>query len=301
MCAKYEGRYRKEGGVAAKSIPNPPAYETTPSNTVATVAEPARDVFFFRRHSAVHATGRPLLTRIFSCRKASLTYEASRRRRCSHFRMDSWTTKYLSHRHGTSMLRTPLTIRFSSTRMMVFEQLLGTRQIKRLTELDISFNVLSHKNSTTKPIRSIHRSLVSWLSKARFFWRYVFLNIQVEANIYEPDTLTYWALLTGVMRAGYTCFVVSPRNSSAALTHLLKATQCQALFVSSDEPMQSLSRTAIANVDKDIAIGRVPEFTDVFTDDGSVFTLLPSQAPDSMDVPALITHTSGSFSFTLLK
>lgn len=55
------------------------------------------------------------------------------------------------------------------------------------------------------------------------------------------DTISYFTLMHGIIRAGYVPFPLSPRNSPAAIAHLLSKTECTHIFVSEDPSMQGLS------------------------------------------------------------
>ena len=54
------------------------------------------------------------------------------------------------------------------------------------------------------------------------------------------DTITYFTVQHGIIRAGYIPFSLSPRNSPAALAHLLSETNTAHVFVSGDPSMQAL-------------------------------------------------------------
>lgn len=55
------------------------------------------------------------------------------------------------------------------------------------------------------------------------------------------DTVSFFTLIHGIIRAGYTPFPLSPRNSPAAIAHLLAKTGATHMFVSEDPSMQALS------------------------------------------------------------
>lgn len=54
------------------------------------------------------------------------------------------------------------------------------------------------------------------------------------------DTITYFTLQHGIIRSGYIPFALSPRNSPAAVAHLLSKTNTTHVFVSGDPSMQAL-------------------------------------------------------------
>lgn len=100
-------------------------------------------------------------------------------------------------------------------------------------------------------------------------------------------------MLTGIIRAGYTCFVISPRNSAPAVTHLLKATSCDIVFTSSDSAMQGLISEALSGMEHPAAVGPISSFEELYDDNEAGFERLPAFQIPSMNVPALICHSSG--------
>jgi acyl-CoA synthetase (AMP-forming)/AMP-acid ligase II len=92
-------------------------------------------------------------------------------------------------------------------------------------------------------------------------------------------------------------FHISPRNSSAALAHLLKNRSAVHLLTSSEVGLQSVARAALASIDPDESrwndyISEMPDFESLFveTDDG--FEMLPARSFHPDDVIAYI-HSSG--------
>ncbi|EGG05935.1 uncharacterized protein MELLADRAFT_107156 [Melampsora larici-populina 98AG31] len=59
----------------------------------------------------------------------------------------------------------------------------------------------------------------------------------VERNKNEP--LVYFTVLLGIMKAGCVPFAISPRNSPAAIAHLLKTSGCQNVYVEFDPRLMS--------------------------------------------------------------
>jgi hypothetical protein len=49
----------------------------------------------------------------------------------------------------------------------------------------------------------------------------------------------------GIIRAGYTVFPISHRNSAAAVAHLLSAKNVTHMLVGEEKSMQSLAKTAL--------------------------------------------------------
>ena len=112
------------------------------------------------------------------------------------------------------------------------------------------------------------------------------------------DTITYHTLYSGILTAGGTAFLISTRNSSAAVAHLLKETGTHTLFVSTDEVIQGLASSALASARNEghhVDLISAPTFHQLFSEDmenKGLESLLdyPKPTPDS---PAIILHSSG--------
>lgn len=95
--------------------------------------------------------------------------------------------------------------------------------------------------------------------------------------------------------SGCTAFLISTRNSPAAVAHLLKKTGTHKLFVSDDEQMQSIASASLDVVLKDghlVEVLPLPLFQDLYPENEQYEDLdeLPEFPPDS---PAFIIHSSG--------
>jgi acyl-CoA synthetase (AMP-forming)/AMP-acid ligase II len=113
------------------------------------------------------------------------------------------------------------------------------------------------------------------------------------------DTITYFCFMVGVLRAGYAVFPISPRNSPAAIAHLLKQTGAVQLFVSSDPALQGLASTSIQLLQTNeephsVQIYEMPIFEDLFPAESAKSSVkqFPPRHFD-MEAPALILHSSG--------
>ena len=99
------------------------------------------------------------------------------------------------------------------------------------------------------------------------------------------------------MRAGFTCFAISPRNSPEAVAHLLAATQTAFLLVSSEPSMMTLAKTALSRMSdsgKTPRMAPMPFFEDMLAEaSADSFVEYPkiNFDPDSI---ALILHSSGT-------
>ncbi|KAJ7242075.1 hypothetical protein C8J57DRAFT_1368382 [Mycena rebaudengoi] len=113
------------------------------------------------------------------------------------------------------------------------------------------------------------------------------------------DQITYFTLIAGILRAGYQVFPVSPRNSDAAIAHLLQSTGCNYVFVSADSAMQKLAGAAATKI---VALGGqinlipVPSFVELY-DKSTTGDFLPPMRKLDLEAPAVILHSSGSTAF----
>ncbi|PBK64722.1 acetyl-CoA synthetase-like protein [Armillaria solidipes] len=105
----------------------------------------------------------------------------------------------------------------------------------------------------------------------------------------NADGITFLTVVAGIIRAGYTAFPISTRNSPAAVAHLLESTGCKNLFVSADPAMQEVAR-----MQDGINTIPVPTFEDLYLKNDS--EPLPHVRPDWEQL-ALIIHSSGSTRF----
>ncbi|KAG7451555.1 acetyl-CoA synthetase-like protein [Guyanagaster necrorhizus] len=101
----------------------------------------------------------------------------------------------------------------------------------------------------------------------------------------NADSITFLTVVSGIIRAGYTAFPISTRNSPAAIAHLLGSTRCKYLFVNADSAMQE-----IAHLQDGIKLIPMPTFEDLYLKNDS--EPLP-YVPDWKQI-ALIIHSSGS-------
>ena len=110
------------------------------------------------------------------------------------------------------------------------------------------------------------------------------------------DSATSFALVLGIIRAGYVAFPISTRNSVPAVAHLLAKSGTDHLVVGPEAPYQNLARDALRALERDG--GRVPHTSTmpVYEDlygEGLERELLPDYKADMRDV-ALYLHSSGT-------
>ena len=137
------------------------------------------------------------------------------------------------------------------------------------------------------PVVAILASLGSWLFNAYIG----------DLPLTPPsDTISFTFLILGIMRAGGICFPISPRNSPAAVAHLLAKTDCHDVFVSPDRAMQDLISASKSLIPEpfDLAVHATPIFDELFPSgvEGSkeVTFKAPKRAPNELGG---IYHSSG--------
>ncbi|KAJ6599959.1 hypothetical protein DFH09DRAFT_970599 [Mycena vulgaris] len=119
------------------------------------------------------------------------------------------------------------------------------------------------------------------------------------AILASADQITYFSVITGILRAGYQAFPISPRNSDVAVAHLLRSTSCAHVFVSADAAMQKLAGAAaekISALGGELKIISMPTFDELF-EASDAFESLPPMDKVGLDEPAIILHSSGSTAF----
>jgi acyl-CoA synthetase (AMP-forming)/AMP-acid ligase II len=115
---------------------------------------------------------------------------------------------------------------------------------------------------------------------------------------YFIDTATYVTTEVGILRAGFSVFPISPRNSPEAVAHLLKKTGSNYLLVGGEPMLQKLANTALellrADGHPEIPSSHMPQFEDLYPDDDSdsEFENYPKVKFDP-EAPSLILHSSG--------
>jgi len=122
--------------------------------------------------------------------------------------------------------------------------------------------------------------------------------------LYHTDTATYVTTELGVLRAGFTVFPISPRNSPEAVAHLLKKTGPRHLLVGREPKFQKLAETSLELLRADghpgIPFSDIPQFGDLYPngDSDNEFKHYPAVKFDP-NAPSLILHSSGQCSVGL--
>lgn len=112
------------------------------------------------------------------------------------------------------------------------------------------------------------------------------------------DTVTYFSLVQGIIRAGLQPFPISPRNSPAALAHLLQKTKTAYLYVSGDPNMTALSGAglkAAAAAGHAVEKLALPKFHDLYEapHEDDALPVPPATPVEDLDTVALYLHSSG--------
>ncbi|KAG6831500.1 putative NRPS-like protein biosynthetic cluster [Tephrocybe sp. NHM501043] len=130
---------------------------------------------------------------------------------------------------------------------------------------------------------------------------------EVVAFIALADTIVYQAITVGLITAGLVPFPISPRNTPAAVAHLLKKTSCHRL-VTTPITLHTLldgvkAELAADAPDHELSIEEIPSLSQVYPKLGSETAQdpferypAPTTRPPLSDV-AVILHSSGSTGF----
>ncbi|TFK52863.1 acetyl-CoA synthetase-like protein [Heliocybe sulcata] len=123
----------------------------------------------------------------------------------------------------------------------------------------------------------------------------------VVAVLAASDTITYFTVMMGIVRAGYAAFLISPRNSPSAIAHLLSKVKVSHVVVGSEGALQELVKQSLDMFAADENctqpdVSKIPVFEELYNEDEE-FQPLSFERPD-MDDPAIILHSSGKFLLT---
>lgn len=114
----------------------------------------------------------------------------------------------------------------------------------------------------------------------------------------NTDSITYFTVLVGIMRLGKIPFPISPRNSVAAIIHLMKSTNSKYLVVSRDATLQKFADVVCraSAADERIVTISMPRFTDLYSSELRSYQPLPPVRPEWSQT-AVILHSSGTTRF----
>ncbi|KAH8078749.1 acetyl-CoA synthetase-like protein [Cristinia sonorae] len=151
--------------------------------------------------------------------------------------------------------------------------------------------------SWAEAVRAIHRAGRILQKDIRYDGN----KIPIVGILASADYITYYTVLMGVIRLGYAVFFISPRNSAAAVTHLLSKTGTNHLLIGPEQSMTDLAEESIRSLQESgfppPALSTIPDFDTLYPAKIEFdFEFLPPVKFD-MDAPACLTHSSGSTAF----
>ncbi|KAF7358618.1 Acetyl-CoA synthetase-like protein [Mycena sanguinolenta] len=135
--------------------------------------------------------------------------------------------------------------------------------------------------------------------RERFEWKPGMEKLPVVGILAASDAIPYFVLFMSCLRANYVVFPISPRNSSAAVAHLIDKGAVDHLLVGPDPALLALATEATQILKEKYStpvpdISATPLFEDLFHPDSNSITAvdIPYEyhGPDS---PGLICHSSG--------
>ncbi|TFK38857.1 hypothetical protein BDQ12DRAFT_629926 [Crucibulum laeve] len=126
----------------------------------------------------------------------------------------------------------------------------------------------------------------------------------VVAILAPSDTITYFTMTMAIMRANYIAFPISPRNSAAAVAHLISKVNVAHILLGHEQSMIDLSNEALEILKAQHPSVALPDITptplfhDIYGDDDSSDNMsdLPITRTGSDDI-VIYLHSSGSTAF----
>ncbi|KAK0200585.1 NRPS-like enzyme [Desarmillaria ectypa] len=164
-----------------------------------------------------------------------------------------------------------------------------------LFRYDVLDNGGFHTISWEEGVAAVHTA-------GHYFKKHIYSEAPATIGILaNTNSITYFAVITGLMRLGFIPFPISIRNSAAAVAHLLKSTNSRHLVVGQDVSLQKVADMVChqfweANVDDKITTMPMPRFSDLFSAKPGAYEPLPLVRPDWSQT-ALIMHSSGTTRF----
>lgn len=106
--------------------------------------------------------------------------------------------------------------------------------------------------------------------------------------------------MAGIFRTGYTAFPVSPRNSPAAVAHLLRKANVSHVLVGPESALQGLIATSLSLLKDDEgpkpSVSEIPAFDEIYRPESEHFEPL-GPGTFKFENAAVILHSSGSTAF----
>ncbi|KAJ7191755.1 hypothetical protein B0H12DRAFT_1039746 [Mycena haematopus] len=141
------------------------------------------------------------------------------------------------------------------------------------------------------------------LLRNRFNWVPGMVEMPVVSILASSDAIPYFTLMMSCMRANYVIFPISPRNSPAAVAHLIAKANVKYVLLGHEPAMQELMTAALTILKTD-PLGNLPDvslaplFEDLFLENSTLIS--PDTLPyeyHGPDATACIMHSSGSTAF----
>ncbi|OSD00551.1 acetyl-CoA synthetase-like protein [Trametes coccinea BRFM310] len=128
----------------------------------------------------------------------------------------------------------------------------------------------------------------------------------IVAVLANADTITYFCNIIGILRAGCTLFLMSPRNGAEAVADMLQRSRASQLLLTPDVVIRQVAEDALSRLPAgQITMRDMPMFEDLFPSEqaksGNSFEW-DVQFPDTFDLDscAIILHSSGSTDYPKL-
>ncbi|KAF8890512.1 hypothetical protein CPB84DRAFT_1784727 [Gymnopilus junonius] len=133
-------------------------------------------------------------------------------------------------------------------------------------------------------------------------WKAGIKDIPVVAILAASDTFSYLTTFIAILRAGYIAFAISPRNSPAAVAHLLYKVGVNHLLVGHEASMIELSNESLELLSSNYPEAAqpkrtpIPLFEDLYLEADDDPNDIPFEKRDLNDV-VVYMHSSGSTNF----
>ncbi|KAF9553324.1 acetyl-CoA synthetase-like protein [Agrocybe pediades] len=131
-------------------------------------------------------------------------------------------------------------------------------------------------------------------------------NTRVIGILATSETISYYTLIMSIMRAGYTAFPISTRNSSAAVAHLINKAGVEHVFLGREQAMIDLKDQVLEELNSQNpahplpAFSPIPVFDDLYSSYSAMYDSdgsdLPFEKKDLDDI-AMYIHSSGTTNF----
>ncbi|KAI0050788.1 acetyl-CoA synthetase-like protein [Auriscalpium vulgare] len=116
----------------------------------------------------------------------------------------------------------------------------------------------------------------------------------------STDSISYFTAIYGILSLGFVAFPISPRNSPAAVAHLMRSSHIIQLFVSNDSAMQTIASEALEILKKEstyVELLPMILYADVASGRSDGMDTSPYARPLKLENEMCLLHSSGSSSF----